>query len=285
MMSVDFLGHLPEHRAILEQALACYVSDDRVAGVMLYGSLATGQDDAFSDIDLNILAVPKHRTELLILAPETMRTFGNTLFVFRADHLSPTQVVAHYANHVKLDLDFVLADELGVYAERRHHRIFKDTTGELANVQKRSAALSDHYEVTSDQMLDLNQRFWPWCYNTAAKATRGELWEARAGLEFVRSWTLTRLAAWLDGLSPMGYRRIEQRVSPYRLAGWEQTLVAPHLEAILDGLASLIGLYLHLRQPLAGRLDLAFDRAAEMAMCHRLMEFDVPLSAESIERL
>lgn len=139
MMSVDFLGHLPEHRAILEQALACYLPDDRVAGVMLYGSLALGQGDAFSDIDLNILAVPEHRTELLSQASEAMRTFGDMLFVFRADHLSPTQVVAHYANHVKLDLDFVLPDELGVYAERRHHRIFKDTSGDLAKVRARSA--------------------------------------------------------------------------------------------------------------------------------------------------
>ena len=186
-MSVDFLDHLPEHRAILEQALACYVSDDRVAGVMLYGSLAIGQGDEFSDIDLNILAVPKHRTELLTQAPETMRTFGDALFVFRADHLSPTQIVAHYANHVKLDLDFVLSEELGVYAERRRHRVFKDSTGELAKVLERSAALSDHYEVTSDQLLELNQRFWPWCYYAAAKATRGELWEARAGLEFIRA--------------------------------------------------------------------------------------------------
>ena len=56
-MDVDFLEHLPEHRAILEQALAYYVSDDRVAGVMLYGSLAIGQGDEFSDIDLNILTV------------------------------------------------------------------------------------------------------------------------------------------------------------------------------------------------------------------------------------
>lgn len=284
-MSVDFLDLLPEHRTILEQALACYVPDDRVAGVMLYGSLAIGQGDEFSDIDLNILAVPKHRTELLTQAPETMRTFGDTLFVFRADHLSPTQVVAHYANHVKLDLDFVLSEELGVYAERRHHRIFKDSTGELAKVLEQSAVLSDHYEVTPDQLLDLNQRFWPWCYYAAAKATRGELWEAHALLEFIRGWTLPRLAVWLDGRPPMGYRRIEQRVSPQWLAGWDRTLAAPQLEVILNGLGSLIELFLNLRQPLADRLSLAFDRAAETAMCRRLMELGVPLSMESIERL
>ena len=214
-----------------------------------------------------------------------MRTFGDNLFVFRADHLSPTQLVAHYANHIKLDLDFVLSNELGVYAERRQHRIFKDTTGELAEVVERSAALSDRYEVTSDQLLDLNQRFWPWCYYAAAKATRGELWEARAGLEFIRGWTLTRLAAWLDGLQPMGYRRIEQRTSPQWLVGWEQTLAAQQLEAILNGLASLIDLFLCLRQPLADRLGLAFDRAAETAMCRRLTELGVPLSLENIERL
>lgn len=284
-MSVDFLDLLPEHRTILEQALACYVPDDRVAGVMLYGSLAIGQGDEFSDIDLNILAVPKHRTELLTQAPETMRTFGDTLFVFRADHLSPTQVVAHYANHVKLDLDFVLSEELGFYAERRRHRVFKDSTGELAKVIERSAALSDHYEVTSDQLIELSQRFWPWCYYAAAKATRGELWEARAGLEFIRAWTLTRLAAWLDSMPPMGYRRIEHRVSPQWLAGWQRTLAAPQLEVILNGLGSLIELFLNLRQPLADRLSLAFDRAAETAMCRRLMELGVPLSMESIERL
>ena len=83
----------------------------------------------------------------------------------------------------------------------------------------------------------------------------------------------------------MGYRRIEQRMSPQWLAGWEQTLAAPQSEAILNGLASLIGLFLYLRQLLADHLGVMFDRAAETAMCRRLIELDVPLSMESIERL
>lgn len=283
MSNLHFLDHLPAHQAILERALACYVPDKRVAGVMLYGSLALGQGDAFSDIDLNIVVPPEHHAALLAEAPDTLRTFGSALYIFRAIHHSPNQVVAHYTDHVKLDLDFMLPGTMGVYPERRHHHLYKDTTGELASLLAQAAALPVRYSVQPLEVIELDQRFWPWCYQVAVKAQRGELWEAHGGLAFVREWTFSRLAAWLEGVRPIGYRRIEQRVSPQWLAGWEQTAGAPELDDLLRSLAALIGIYRRMRLALAERLDLAFDPAPEAAMCRRLAELGVPLS-DSRER-
>lgn len=46
------LDRLPEHRKLLERAVACFRDDVRMLGLALGGSLAHGAADCYSDIDL-----------------------------------------------------------------------------------------------------------------------------------------------------------------------------------------------------------------------------------------
>lgn len=277
-MELKFLAQLPAQRELLERVLACYGPDERVLGLMLYGSLARGGGDAFSDIDLNVLADPAHHADLMAEAPATAGGFGRLLYSFRGGRDEPTQFFAYYDNHVKLDLDFMLPGQMGVYVERRNHRIFKDTTGELAQAVERAARLPERFVVDPTNLAALDAMFWIRCTDAATKAVRGELWRARSVVEGLRVEALAWLAASLDGLRPIGYRRIEERVSPDWLAGWSATIASPERDSLLAAMAALITCYTRLRDTLAEQLDLSFDPANEKLLRRRLIELGVPLA-------
>ena len=276
-MDLEFLAHLPAQRDLLERVLACYAADERVLGLMLYGSLAQGEGDAFSDIDLNVVTDPAHHADLLAEALATAGSFGRLLYNFRGGRDEPTQFYAYYDSHVKLDLDFMLPGQIGVYVERRNHRVFKDVTGDLAQAVERAARLPEHFVPDPADLAALDAMFWIRCTDAATKAVRGELWRAHAVVEYLRKEALASLAASLDGLRPTGYRRIEARVSPDWLAGWEATVVPPERESLLAAVAALIASYTRLRDALAEQLDTSFDPTSEALLRCRLIELGVPL--------
>ncbi len=49
------LRRLPEQRRLLEQAVALFREDARVVGLVVGGSLAHGQADFYSDVDLYVV--------------------------------------------------------------------------------------------------------------------------------------------------------------------------------------------------------------------------------------
>ncbi len=277
-MDLDFLAHLPAQRDLLERVLDCYAADERVLGLMLYGSLAQGEGDAFSDIDLNVVTDPAHHAELLAEAPATAGSFGRLLYNFRGGRDEPTQFYAYYDSHVKLDLDFMLPGQISVYVERRSHRVFKDVTGELAQAVERAERLPERFVPDPADLAALDAMFWIRCTDAATKAVRGELWRARAVVEYLRKEALASLAASLAGLRPTGYRRIEARVSPDWLAGWEATVVQPERESLLVAVAALVASYTRLRDALAEQLDTSFDPTSEDLLRRRLIELGVPLA-------
>lgn len=277
-MNLAFLAHLPAQRDLLERVLDCYAVDERVVGLMLYGSLAKGEGDAFSDVDLNVVTDPACHAELLAEAPATAGSFGRLLYNFRGGRDEPTQFYAYYDSNVKLDLDFMLPGQIGVYVERRNHRVFKDVTGELAQAVERAALLPERFVPDFADLSALDAMFWIRCTDIATKAVRGEFWHARHAIERLRGEALPSLAADLNGLRPIGYRRIEERVSSDWLAGWEATIARPERDSVLAALAALIACYTRLRDTLAEQLDLSFSPTSEDLLRRRLLELGVPLA-------
>ena len=280
MMDLDFLTHLPAQRDLLARVLDWYGPDERVLGLMLYGSLAQGEGDEYSDIDLNVLVDTAWYSMVMVEASLAVENFGRVLYTMSGGRDELTQVYAYFDCHVKLDLDFMLPGQIGVYRERRNHRVFKDATGELAAAVAHAARLPKRFVPIPADMPALDATFWMHCVDAASKAVRGELWRARSVVEQLRGEVLTCLAAWLDGRRPTGYRRIETRLSPELLAGWENTVARPERTSILAAVAALIICYTRLRDQVAQQLRLSFDfdPASEMLMRRRLIDLGVPLA-------
>jgi hypothetical protein len=64
--------------------------------------------------------------------------------------------------------------------------VLKDLSGRVGAVVARSQGLAPP-QPTTEELLDLNQKFWTWCWYVFGKIERGELWEALDGIHAIRS--------------------------------------------------------------------------------------------------
>jgi hypothetical protein len=109
------------------------------------------------------------------------------------------------------------------------------------------------------------KRFWAWCLYTDAKIKRGELWEARDAIEYLRSNVLVRLAYNAHGLRPEGNRRIDTKFRKGALAELERTLPADHSQSAYgDALDATAQCYIDFIRDAANKANVAVqerDRA------------------------
>ena len=70
----------PRYRALHERVLAVLGADDRVRGVEITGSVGAGTADAWSDLDLQVIAHPDRYDELLADWPTWLATITPTVF-------------------------------------------------------------------------------------------------------------------------------------------------------------------------------------------------------------
>jgi hypothetical protein len=73
--------------------------------------------------------------------------------------------------------------------------VLEDTDGRVGAVGVRSEALGLGGPSAED-LAELNQKFWTWCWCAFGKIERGELWEALDGLHTARPifWPATRIS-------------------------------------------------------------------------------------------
>jgi len=73
---------LPQARdEMLENAVSSLESDENIEGIFLGGSLAEGNTDLYSDIDLRIVVPEALLNSYIEKKHEITRTFGNVLFL------------------------------------------------------------------------------------------------------------------------------------------------------------------------------------------------------------
>ncbi|HST60408.1 MAG TPA: methyltransferase domain-containing protein [Longimicrobium sp.] len=201
------LAHLPPlHRAFADLVPWLCAREDW--SVAVWGSVARGEADLYSDIDLAVLAGPDPeaaRGEIV----ERMRGIGREIVAFSGSHVGRPELRVTYLEvdgwPVKIDLEVTraeaaapLPDEAMVLHAPRHPF--------PAARQASGAAAVD--------VAGLEQRFCGWIWYTYTKIARGELFQAARSIDFTRENALLPLLLMLRGLPQDGHRRIEQRLPP-----------------------------------------------------------------------
>lgn len=96
-------AYLPKQRDILlEKALKDLSADPDVLAIYIAGSLAKGNDDHYSDIDLHTIVIPKRKAEFLKRKRDRANNWGDVSFHEDCNPYSP-YVVTHYDTFVKVD--------------------------------------------------------------------------------------------------------------------------------------------------------------------------------------
>jgi Nucleotidyltransferase domain len=229
----DGVRSLPEHRRVLEAVLGFFRKDPTAIGAWVSGSIARGNADGYSDIDVGVSfqdeaarrAMWSHRWEWPI-APWFHR--------FDADHVRPYFVIYFYEPSIKTDIALYVEDELPP-PEGGPYGVAWDHTGHLADWATRQSDRSADWTLAVHE----DERFWAWTYYCVRHVDRGEYYEVASELHWLRG-IVEAWRARLAGHPAFSYRRAE---SHYDLGDLAETFPRPERKELKRALLRLIDLH------------------------------------------
>lgn len=261
------LARLPEHRKLLERAVVRFRDDVRVVGLVAGGSLAHGEADFYSDIDLYIVVRDEAFDETFAERDVMVKAVGSPLFSFDVEPMpgGSTDHIVIYNGAVKFDFMYLKESDFKPDPKWVGCVVLKDVRGVVGEVLAHSEGLAPP-RPTTEELLDLNQKFWTWCWYVFGKIVRGELWEALDGLHSIRSLALVPMLDWAAERPHEGYRRLERKTDAEAAARLMVTAAAVQPEALYAALQAEMELFRSLRAVLFDRYGLTFDRTPEQVL-------------------
>lgn len=235
------------HRAFLQHALPFLRSSPLLTGVAVGGSFAERRMDAYSDLDLVLVAEPEAWPAVLDERRTLAAALGPLLASFTGEHVGePRLLVCLYGPPLlHVDLKFVAPDAL---AERVEDPVVLfDRRGLL-----RAGLSEGEARYPAPDLQWIEDRIWVWSHYIAGKVARGEILEASDGLAYLRSRVLGPLALQRAGARPSGLRRIEA-LAPDAAATIAALVPRPDGLDCLRSLRGTLSLYAGLRETAAAR--------------------------------
>lgn len=228
-----------------DQALRKFSADPRIGGVLLTGSLAVGQADRFSDLDLIVVVRDEAYAEVMAERPAFAAILGDLLASFTGEHVGePRLLICLYAMPIgdgllHVDLKFVQAADLVMRVDEP--LVLYDPDGLCAGVLSKTEAI---WPERDPQWFE--DRFWIWLHYAAARLARGERFEALSTVNWIREQVLAPLAARRAGVPQRGLRHIESG-APASIRSLDATVSLNDSHGLWNALNQCAGLYLDLR--------------------------------------
>jgi predicted nucleotidyltransferase len=262
--------HFPDHRRIAENILRLLRVDERVLGVYLSGSFAAGKPDRYSDLDLYLLVRKEHRERIKQDHSSLRAKVGELISDFPATHMGdPNQIICLYSETypVHVDYQYRAPEELIPRVKDRRALVFWDSSGELRTWKKKCAQVNEAYAPTAESVQYFEDRFWTWCFYADSKIRRGELWEARDMIEYLRNKVIVPLMNYSLSLPFEGNRRIEDKFSDDMISALKATLQRGHSRsAYAKALRTIARLYLNLVDGVTKKFHLGVRRRESDAL-------------------
>jgi len=255
------LDRPPQHRELLGRALAWFRDDVRAVGLVVGGSLAHGETDFYSDVDLYVVVRDGAFEDVFAERASIAEAVGSPLFCFTVDPVprGSTDYIVVYEGPIKFDFMYLKESDLEPHPKWVGCVALKDTDGRVGAVVARSEALGPP-RPSAEGLSELNQKFWTWCWYAFGKIERGELWEALDGLHSIRSLALVPLLDWALERPHEGYRRLEQKTDPEEASGLLATVAPVRAQALYAALRAEVELFRKLRATVLNRYGLTSIR-------------------------
>ena len=258
------LDRLARHRELLERAFARFRDDIRLVGLVVGGSLARGEGDFYSDLDLYVVVRDGVFEDMFAERNSIAEALGSPLFGFVVDPVpgGSTDHIVLYEGPVKFDFMYLRESHLVPHPRWDGCVVLKDTDGRLGAVVARSEALGLGGPSAED-LSELNQKFWTWCWYAFGKIERGELWEALDGLHSIRTLALVPLLDWSAERRHEGYRRLERNTNQEQASRLSARVAPMRAQALHAALRAEVELFRELRSSVLERYGLSIDLAHE----------------------
>ncbi|MFD1031605.1 nucleotidyltransferase domain-containing protein [Metaplanococcus flavidus] len=216
---------LPQaRRQLLERARKDLEQDPDVLAIYLAGSLAKGNADNFSDIDLHTIVKMEKLSSFIAEKKERAQKWGNVLF-FEGIASSPV-IVSHFDCFVKVDSWYHSIEEIEPSIWLKGMEVLYDPAGILKKIQQSSKQLQ--YKITAGEVGFWRMKMLAFIHETYRAAMRGEAYYALANLDSTR-WLMA--SGW--------YMEMEQHLdSPYqvwsKIEGSRSRLTEGQLQLLSD---------------------------------------------------
>ena len=223
---------------LLERAVSFFTADPDAIGIFLAGSLPAGCADAYSDIDLRIIATPEGQARLVAGRLEWPAHWGDLLF---NEWLNGTQhCVSHFRPFLKIDVMYWTPNIFRPSPWfRMPARVFLDRDGLVRSVLAQSQSLTFSPPPSAEVSRILSKAL-AGSHEVVRRARRGELCFAQSLLDELRS-NMTRLDAWIQGFEPSAPWDLKPaaRVSPALANAFERSYVGLNAADIDDAVVAL----------------------------------------------
>ena len=263
------LGRFGPCRALFDAFLELFAEREGVA-VAISGSLASGETDEYSDLDLELIVPDEDQIEPTIAwLTQGAARMGPMLASFPATHLGLRDLRIFFFERengvVKVDVWVMSAKTFDSMPEMR---IVVDPGGWL---RARLAAPHRSGVQREYDFADLHNKFTGWIWFTCIKIARGEYGEAANSLEVMRSFALLPCLQFVHGLPYEGYRKLEARLPAEIVASLQATYPAQMRAAELVRALSCLAEMFEAVQPRVS-VKLAYDqRTAKLSRMRELL--------------
>jgi predicted nucleotidyltransferase len=231
-------------QALLARTAAYFSQRPEVIGAFVAGSLAAGSADAYSDIDLRVVATPDGHTKLVAERLEAPAHWGDLLFNEWLD--GAHHCVSHFRPFLKIDVFYLNVDSfLPSPWLKLPGDILLDRTGLIRDTIARSSQLP-FPPVAPTEVSRVLSKALATAHEVVRRTRRGELVYAQSLLEELRSYVV-RMEGWL-------HRGLVHRA----LAASYVPLNAPAIEGAVIVLSEVVAQQipdLHRSYPLARSLQ------------------------------
>ncbi|MGF2615768.1 nucleotidyltransferase domain-containing protein [Rossellomorea vietnamensis] len=179
---------LPKKREeLLQTVLKDLSNDPDVRGIYLGGSLAKGNNDRYSDIDLHIIVSPDSKSDFIRDKYERPRKWGNVLFF--EGHPDNPVIVTHFDCFVKVDTFYKEPGELIPSLWLAGLKALYDPEGIVEKVLRDSSQLE--YSPSAEEVEAWRGKIFAFIHETYRASMRKERYYASANLDRLR-WLIAQ---------------------------------------------------------------------------------------------
>lgn len=176
--------NLPVQRSeLLDLALKDLTADPNVLAIYLGGSLAKGNHDVYSDIDLHIIVTPESLNDFILNKRKRPLNWGNVLFYEDFPPASPV-VGSHFDIFVKADTWYKTAGELQTSIWLKGLKAIYDPQGILHEVFEESSKIDN--QLTSEDVDFWKGKILAFIHETYSAAMRKEFSYELSNLDRIR---------------------------------------------------------------------------------------------------
>ena len=175
---------LPRHRdSLLANALKDLTSDTNVLAIYLAGSLARGNYDNYSDIDIHIIVNTEEKADYIKQKRQRSSKWGEVLFYEDFNPSSPV-VVTHYHSFIKVDSWYHSPAEVVPSIWLKGYKVLYDPHNIINNIIKESSY--EVYNLSSEEVVFWRGKLLAFIHEIYRSVMRGEIYYALSNLDRVR---------------------------------------------------------------------------------------------------